>query len=400
MSFSYHFQRGQDCFELKLFNEAKAAFLAAIEADPHNVDVFRAIMQVEAIEEIEAGRQWYGDDRPNYHAISLFGSIPDDRAKQPYFHYGFFGQTAYNAFTTAYYLQDLLRLRRFTHLVQPSFMLVHLAALALSTPVEFLELGSTLYAAKEKLANCARVAGEHAVFHFLGVELSSWLRSISEICHPGEPLALFPSCQDVPPARQPRLSYSLGVGNYAFENTAELIGWLRQSRFIFLRERFNMGGDFQHQVIGKRFNCFDLGRLIENLRAAGYRTNILSFTEPSNPLPTGETPPIGALFLDVNLLVHNFNANERERFAAVLQRCGVARVHSNYNTNPPIELHAGLLESQPDLDAIRAAHPLPRSYSTVELRLDDNSRRFDFAVAALDAGLAAHIAMLDRIYPS
>ncbi len=417
------FQRAGTHFESGRYGEAREDYLRAIGAEPNHVDVFRAILKVELLEEMAASPGWYGERRPRAHALCLLGSVSESAGERPHAHYAFFGKTAYDAFQTAYYLQDLFRLRRYDRLVQPTFLLLHLAMKAVAaTRVEFLELGSTLFAAYEKFANCerfldsisagtgdgsARSAGheDRAVadgrVDFIGVELSDWLREVSRLVHPDVPIRLYPSHAHVPPSALPRFSFSLGVGNYAFETTAALARWLAQSRLAVLRERFTLGRDFTWEILGKRFTCFSLPELAEAVARLGRKVSLLSFGEappflqPSDPVPTPDS-----VFLDAYVAVHDLSQEEMERIAHSITAYRLETMMLTFNTNPSFRIGADILARS--LDAIHAAE-WTRNYADAsgQPRAAGSAPSdpcFDFTSEILVNGLAAHVDALMRAY--
>ncbi len=58
------FQRAGTHFESGRYGEAREDYLRAIGAEPNHVDVFRAILKVELLEEMAASPGWYGERRP------------------------------------------------------------------------------------------------------------------------------------------------------------------------------------------------------------------------------------------------------------------------------------------------------------------------------------------------
>ena len=394
--FSTSFAAAEVAFAQHQLADARELYLQAIAAEPGNVDVFRAILNVERLDELLAGRNWYGDERPSHHALSLFGSMFEN-GDRPYLHYAFIGQTAYEAFTTAYYLQDLLRLRRFDQLIQPTFLLIYLAIAATrSRRAEFIELGSTLYAAHEKLANCERVVGPiDCTIDRIGIELSAWLRQVAEALHPGVPIRHFAEFNAVPSSIYPRFALSLGVANYAFTRTTELVDWLSGNRLSVIRERFTLGPDFVYPILGKRFTCFDLDHLMGRLRAGGYRTTVLSFAEPAPFLPPDTTEP-DLPFVDAYLLIDNLDPSDRDRLVTLLRRHDAGRFQSGYNTNPPFSLAAEKLFAGPEISDIRAQCQR-RSHRLTEARALTTTQ-FDFGSPELQVVVRTHLENLDRIY--
>jgi len=143
---------------------------------------------------------------------------------------------------------------------------LYLVAVALGE-VEFCELGSTLYAAHEKFLNCERAFKLGAInrMDFIGIELAPLLRETSAMLHPDVNLRLAPHWRDVPTNEEPRIAFSLGVANYAFETT-ELFEWCAQNCFTILRERFCLTADFTYAIMGKGFTAFGLDSVADEAR--------------------------------------------------------------------------------------------------------------------------------------
>jgi hypothetical protein len=409
-SFMDYIKEADSLFEERQFAAARDVYLAAIALEPNHLDVFRAIARVELLDGLLIAKDWYGAERPRRHAISVFGSVAEDGAS-PYIHYSFYGLPAYEAFTASYYLQDLFRLRRFARLVQPAFMLLYLAAQSIKARrIEFLELESTLYAAYQKFQNCenALVGGQGwrlfrrqsimGKMRFLGVEISSLLRQLSLALHHDVPITIYKDWRDVPAPEYPRLSMSLGVCNYAFEDSTILVRWLQLSRLSVIRERFVIGrGDTVYHVLGKRFTCFDLEKMPRELATRGLKLSILSFTEAVSSFPEDELPLDGSILVDANILVHALTENEAGTLVQLLEHHEAERFRSNYNTNPPFSLTSDAIFVGKAIDEIKAAFPGPRVYRPAHRNILTDSR-FDFSSSMLAEALEAHLRNLARVY--
>jgi hypothetical protein len=409
-SFLDFLKEAESLLEARQFAAAREVFLAAIAVEPNHPDVFRAISRVELLDGLLVAKEWYGTERPHRHAISVFGSVAEDGAS-PHTHYSFYGLSAYEAFTASYYLQDLFRLRRFARLVQPAFMLLYLAAQSIKARrIEFLELGSTLYAAYQKFQNCENAligdqgwrlfwkAVHMTKMRFLGVEASNLLRQLSLALHPHIPITIYKDWRDVPAPEYPRLSMSLGVCNYAFEDSATLVRWLQLSRLSFIRERFVIGrADTVYPVLGKRFTCFDLEKMPRELATRGLKLSILSFTEAISNLPEDELPLDGSILVDANILVHALTESEAATLVRLLEHHEAERFQSNYNTNPQFSLTSDAIFVGKAIDEIKAAFPRPRVYRPAHGNTFTDPR-FDFSSSMLSEGLEAHLGNLARIY--
>jgi hypothetical protein len=416
--FGRYFRAAEEHFEAGRYPAARDCYLTAISAESDHVDVFRAILRVETIEEIAAGSAWYGP-RPLHHAVCLLGSVSESPDAPPYLHNAFFGKRAVEAFQAATYLDDLLRLRRFPRLIQTAFLLLYLSLKAMKGDrVQFLELGSTLYAAYEKLANTERFLQRRAGIgvgstvtapeptlveriEFLGVELSDRQRAMSALLHPTVPLQLFATIGEVPRSDLPRAAFSLGVGNYAFEDTGELAAWLLQSRFTVLRERFTLRRDYNWEIMGKRFVCFALPQLAATMREHGYRVSLLSFVEAAPFLDSPSSDAADEVFLEAHLAVHDLTHGEMENVADDIRRYRLVGIESSFNSNPPIRLDVDILLR--DLGPLQA-QAWGRRYVVDRTRTDrstdaGSAAQFDFTVDRLKALLKAHIDTVARTYP-
>jgi hypothetical protein len=407
-NFLAHFGEAERLFEADDFSGARAEYLRAIEIDVNDIHVMQAILRLERIEEILSSKDWYGTVS-EHHAVCLLGSISG--SYPTYAHNVFFGKPAYEAFHTYLYMQDLLRLRRYQSLAQPTFFVLYLAAEAMkSKRVEFLELGSTLYAAYEKFQNCATFAkaptrSKFSVrrqttlekIAFIGVELSDWLRHTAELLHPALPIAHYRSWRDVRAPQSPRMALSIGVGGYAFETVDELARWVATNRVTILRERFTLGPDFLHQILGKRNISFDLGRFTKILNEDGFEVCLLSCAETGPFLDSADQlPSPDSTFFEPYLVIHDLNQDERRKFGDLAEKYGAHRLQSGFNTWPPFTITKDLLAETKVIDAL-SGRPCKRAYvKQPDEQVHDS--RFNFSSAALRDGLAQHIQTLKMIY--
>lgn len=347
---------------------------------------YKALQSQDAARHVRRARAWYGDDPPTQHAVCVLASIADSPFARPYLHIAYCGRDAYDASHTYTYLKDLMYARASADLIEPAFLALHLGMQAIDEPhVEFVELGSTLFAAIEKFANCATYTGPSKPVRFVGIELSDWLRELSATLHPSGDLSLYPHWQEVPTSSLPRFLFSMGVGVYAFTTTQELASWLIPSRMAIIREKFTLAEeDFTTHLMGKRYTCFSLSRLTAALKRAGKHVTLLSSVESEPFLDVA--PPRGVLFVNAFLLIHDFTDKERAAFTQAFQACGAPSERIYYNTPPSFGLSADVLSKGATLpDQVWG-----RRYVRKRRRLSH---------AALAMYLREHLRLLDQAYP-
>jgi hypothetical protein len=375
---------------------------------------------LELIDQMTAGAAWYGSSLPTHQAVCLLGSVAQSASIRPYVHNAYFGKQAYEAFHTFVYLEDILRFRRFGRLIQPTFLIFYLVIETIKTDrVQFLELGSTLYAAFEKFVNAQNFLADSALMKrrgsmrrrtetdlvstkidFLGVELSGWFRELSRMLHPTVPIELFSSLDEVPAGSIPRVAFSLGVGNYAFTSAEEFAAWVVQNRFTIVRERFTLSKDFAWQIMGKRFTCFGLPEFARSVGARGHLISLLSFVEAPPFLEATEAPAADCVFVDAYLAIHALKDSELQHVSRSVRWHALDRLDSNFNTNPSIAIDADVLSR--DISTLWA-QPWTRNYSKtpgreVQDRQQAEPARFDFHSEFLSNELDAHIERLKMIY--
>jgi len=313
---------GEKLFAAGHFASARKLFDAAVTATPHDIRAYAAVLRIEEIDELSEAARWYGDKPSNMHAVCLLGSV-SEQSKRPYVHHASLGRSAYENYQLSYYLRELLRWRRHPSLLQSHFILFYLVAAALGE-VQFCELGSTLYAAYEKILNCERTFKLGAInrMDFIGIELAPLLRETSAMLHPDVKLRLVPYWRDIPTNEKPRMAFSLGVANYAFETTGELFEWCAQSCFTILRERFCLTEDFTHAFKGKRFTAFGLDSVADAARRAGFELSLIAAAEPTGFLHEPVNPELR--FVDAHLALTQLSPIEHGEFANLIERNGLS----------------------------------------------------------------------------
>lgn len=398
---------GNEYFAAGQLADARRAMLHAIGSDPNHAQVVQAILRVEMIDEVLAGRKWYGEQPPTWHPVSLLGAVSQDKQTKPLLHYAMFGKRAYEGFQAGYYLQDLQRLRRWRELVQAPFLLLYLAIDAIAAErVEFIELGSTLYAAYEKFENCRNyLQKDHdgaasnvaaGKIQFIGIEMSEYFRGLAAMLHPGVSIRQYSSHLEVPPPQMPRVVFSLGVANYAFLDTAEFVDWIAQGRVTVVRERFTLDSDHVTNAIGKRFTCFSLPEFRSALGRRGLQVSLLSFAEAQPFLHSDDHNPPNRVFVDAYFAVHNLAPPELAALEEAIGASDWKRLQSNYNTNPGISFGPGMLKG---CVVIPDDFPWQRDYV---LRASDGRQdekmQFNFTSSALENGLMEQLQVIDRTY--
>lgn len=406
VSFESIFAQADALFNAGNYAAAKSLYRTAIEAFPTHPEAHTAAVRVQYCDELSTAREWYGDEAPDRHAIGILGSLSIEHSERPYVHHVLLGRAAYEAFHIGRYMSDLLRLRQFPCLIQPSFMLLYLAMIATKEKrVEFVELGCSLYEAFEKLKGCeqrARSCGVDALprISHIGVELSEKLRILAAALHASSDVSLHQTWRDVPAPQHSRFSASIGVGNYAFVDKDQFADWLILSRASVVREFFAVGRDFRHHIMGKRFVRFDLIGLADRLAVHGYRTSLLAFRE-SPPFLEHESDhrDYDGVFLDGWLLVHNLSDIELQSLADLVVQCGADRLPLFWDPGPLITPSAANLLSPRTPEQMVADVQWAKDYVIKPDHRDyPYNPRFDFSARLVRDALKVHLELLDREY--
>lgn len=378
--------------------------LDRIRTAPDVDSAFARIVELADHDALVTAAEWYGDTPPSDHAVCIMASLPVNAAERPYLHTASFGKEAYEAYHTYHYLLDLLRSRERPQLVEAPFVVLDAAMRAIgASAVEFLELGSSLYAAVEKLENCERRSpGSRPEVRHLGVELSDWLRKIAALVHPAHRLEQFGTYREVPAPQVPRFLFSRGVGNYAFRDAGECAEWVMTSRFALLREYFALGSDVTTHIMGKRFVCFSLPELVRRVAASGRSACVISCAE-ARPFLDGDVPG-SPVFVEAFVAIHDLTAAEHVRFGQYVRSANPSTLSSTFNTDPPISMNPDMLNSNigpASFAGIAWRRHYVRSLSSdadAEPRFDfSESYRRDGAISLRD-GIADHVNRLDRVY--
>lgn len=398
MNFDDYFRLASDHFESKDFVSSRALYLKAISVDSLHEHSLLAAVRVELIDEIVQSKEWYGEDPPKDHAICIFGSVGSSWTTHPYIHNVQFGKRAYDANHTAHYMDELVRQRKFRTLLQPSFLLLYFAMLSISSDdVEFNEIGASLYSAYEKLENVKNFIGDFKApkINYLGVELSERLRWVAQALHQNASIEMYSTWQSVPTPRHPRFSFSLGVANYAFCNSDELVQWLAQSRVTILREKFSTNGDLIHSLLGKRFVCFDGPGLVKRMGSLGYKVAVLSCAE-SAPFLNEPVQLENSRYFNAYLMVHNLNDIEVQRLETLFARHRIERVPPNIDADPPVRLSPGIVSKSIELAEALKHIEWSRNYMRPKTR--GVFGRFNFNQINDRPDFAAHKMNISKIY--
>jgi hypothetical protein len=318
----------------------------------------------------------------------LIGSVSENGGA-PDVHGARLGREAYEAWHTHYYLEDLFAHRNDRTLVGAPLRLIDLAMRAIGgDAVEFLELGSTLFAAVEKLDNAASLdPSPRPDIRWLGVEMSDWLCRVADAMHPGRGLIHYPSWRDAPPAAVPRFTFVYSVGSYAFAGGHEYGSWIATtSRFAVLRERFSLGRDIPGTLMGKRYKALSLTDLAAVARQHGKRLKVLAWTEGRDCFDAvpDDCPPI----VDALVAVHDLTAAEMVRFESGFSDLDQ---HPAYNCYPPLHLTAEILREGPDPFSSARWERRYRKPTAV-----GGKSRFDFPTLA--EPMEAHVRKLAALY--
>ena len=256
-------------------------------------------------------REW-AQARQNGQMWSLVGMVYTDHP--PTITAATTGYQVYDMYQIYNYMLDLDAYRRWPTRVDPLFVYVYGALLAFDGKVEFTELGGTMFAAYEKIRNCEnlfRGGLDLSAVTMTNVEYSDFLADMSRHLHLGIPIRIYHQWGDVPAPEAPRVSFSMGVGSYAFASSEEYANWLSRSRFTVIREEFALGDrDQSSQVGGKRFTYFGVQAFVRSVEAVGHRVRQLiayPVVEKADGAHRIKTVPL-------YLIIENLDDNEQAAF--------------------------------------------------------------------------------------
>jgi len=404
-SFDECLTAANEFYDQREFSSARALYQLAVDLDPTHQNTFFAVVRIEYCDDIIAARAWFGDKPPQYHPVGILGALQIAPQTENPLHHVLFGQEAYEAFHVHHYLTELLRLRRHPNVLHSSFLLLYYAMLATrAETTEFIEIGASLYGAFEKIESCKAYARAHGItapepdIHHLCVELAPRLRLIAQALHEGRNISYFPMWNDVPPPVCGRFAFSLGVANYAFTSTESLVEWLMQCRAAVIRERFVLGFDFVHHILGKRFTCFDFNSLKDMLERHGYGVKILSaieapqFIEDQSKVRNKEDR-----FFNATILIYRLSEDEMNTVLKMVSDSASKDLRPFYDADTPVVLCREILERSSDEVLAEMAwkrdyvRPLPPHSQTTQ-PLDHMFR------PQIHAQFEAHLGKLDLAY--
>ena len=163
-------------------------------------------------------------------------------------------------------------------------MLIYLAIVAAretgdTARVEFVELGSTLFSAIDKLDSCEKCLGrivDWRAVKFIGVEPLETLSYVARLLHPGLDITIYPHHSQVHPADGLRMERTFQASAYAFASCEQLVDWISRSSLgmhgIWLASD---GKSVVTQMGGKRVLLAGLDELCARLQRIGYSTTLI-----------------------------------------------------------------------------------------------------------------------------
>jgi hypothetical protein len=391
------------------YQEARALYQRSVDIDPRHQNAFYAVVRIEFCDDQIMARAWYGERPPDPYPVGILSAISIAASSSPYLHHVLGGKAAYEAFHIAHYLTDLLRVRRHPNVIHTSFLALYFAMKASrQTRVEFSEIGGSLYAAYEKMAACRNFSfqqglpGPEPQVDHICVELSDRLRLLAKALHGADPISFYAHWRDAPKPATLRFSFSLGVANYAFARGLECTEWIKQNEAVLIRERFTVGGDFTHHIMGKQFVCFDLFAMLAELASSGYRAILLSlgeaprFLDSSDQLQRSDT-----VFFNAHVLIHKLTDFQLDQVADWWRSVGGERIPPFHDTDPPLVIRPHDFRNPRSIDETIQSFDWKRDYvHEAGTKTRPHSPRFDFSQTALRDHLANYLAIIDRSYSS
>jgi len=221
----------------------------------------------------------------------------------------------YSFYQLINYKDQLSLYRRFPAYIEPLFVYVYAALLALGQHGEFTELGGSLFDAWDKLRNCENLFGmglDLKQVPMTNIERSSFLAEMARLVHLDVEIRTYNDWRDVPALDSPRVSFSRGVGSYAFANCAEFAEWLLQSRVTVLREEFACGEDDEVGASsGMRYINFSLSRFLDTVNGAGLHVRPILTQPASNWDGSPRKNASGSTIMATYLVTEQLQADER-----------------------------------------------------------------------------------------
>jgi hypothetical protein len=232
--------------------------------------------------------------------------------------------------------KDQLRLyRRFPTYIEPLFVYVYAALLAVGQQGEFAELGGSLFDAWDKLRNCEKLFGlglNLKRVSMINIERSSFLAEMARLMHLDIEIQTFKDWRDVPTSASSRVSFLRGVGSYAFGNCAEFAEWLLQSKVTLLREEFASGEiDEVGELSGMRYINFSLSRFLDTLSRAGLRVRPILSHPAINWDGSPRKNSSDSMIMAAYLVIEQLRDDERASLCRTLDSLDLTSCHGAMN---------------------------------------------------------------------
>lgn len=206
--------------------------------------------------------------------LLLFAQIESGRP--PRIFPPFWGKAAYERFQIPFYLEELQSLRGpGPAILSPELLPLACAVEVLSRtqpPLEFEEVGSTLFSSIDKLELLFLKHGLKAdlraiLFH--GVEIMPLMIWLATALHPGYRLAHQPVANSA--ARSGRITRCYQASSYAFSSTRELVEWTAASDISGQGVFFSRGAsDETVELMGNRLTLFSLPEFHAGMTRRGF----------------------------------------------------------------------------------------------------------------------------------
>ncbi len=254
---------------------------------------------------------WYQTSPDGYTALLLARVRTDGRPDYVIPH---FGQDAYENYAASLYFRELYRALDGDAICwSPGFPYIYAGIKVLMERhphVRVVEVGSTLFAAIDKIRKCERRFGplpSEARLSFRGIEISDFFNRIARSIHPGESITFGKHYTE------PTTEHAVDVGrcyqasSYAFATTDQFVDWVARTRFSVQGAWFNPdGADHTTCAMGKRLTLFHYDRFVEGLAARGIRVHHVH---------SDRYTLHGGAFIASWLVTEQFDDDERDAFA-------------------------------------------------------------------------------------
>ncbi len=179
------------------------------------------------------------------------------------------------------YVRELLMVRNTEYICWSPYFEWLYAAMATvgETPIQFEELGSTLFSTIDKFEKLDRryqAAGQTLQLAYAGIEVSQLLIDLATALHHDANLTHFSNWQEIPVTKANILARSYQSTSYALRTTEELFAWFSRAKFGIHGVWWSIDGSEQElSMAGNRVTLFDPDKFKRMALEAGFELTVI-----------------------------------------------------------------------------------------------------------------------------